>query len=66
MTRNVCNPVCLFVEITYTTFLKHGQWGLVAGTWDFVNFYSDFAAFSESNFGKLYIIGFLKVCSLLL
>ena len=34
---------------------------------DFGKFYSDFfATFSESNFGKLYITGFLDVCSLLL
>ena len=36
------------------------------GNIEFRKFYSDFfAAFSESNFGKLYITGFLNVCSLL-
>ena len=38
-----------------------------SGNIGFCKFYLDFfAAFSESNFGKLYIIGFLMGCSLLL
>ena len=45
-------------------FLAMGPNG--GNTLDFVSFIQIFSAFSESSFGKLYIIGLLKVCSLLL
>ena len=52
-------------DAAYAHCIRFWQCALMVGT--FCKFYSDFLLFFlESNFGKLYIIGFLKVCSLLL